>query len=64
MISREDFNKLKLYNGKCYIARDEDGGLYLYGVKPTKSAVEWTVCGEYLTTDMALDLPMISWGRL
>lgn len=61
MISREDFNKLKLYNDECYIARDEDGNLYLYVVKPTKSDVKWTTCGEYSATDMTLDLPIISW---
>lgn len=68
VISKKDRSFLEYLREDCkYIARDENGNLFVYREKPTKSTTCWNmrslVCDSYLYLNrhFNVDFPMVKW---
>lgn len=66
VISKIDKAFLEYTREECkYIARDEDGKLYVYSSKPFKEKNYWHLrsgCCSWLNFAFAVDFPMVKWS--
>lgn len=69
VISKRDRAFLEYLKGDYkYIARDENGNLFVYGEKPIKAGTSWSmsslVCDGYLYLNrhFNVDFPMVKWA--